>query len=36
MGLRHNTLNQALNQDDTLDIKKITNYTVYVESWFNQ
>lgn len=32
MDLRWDTLNQ----DDALDIKKITDYTVYMESWFNQ
>lgn len=36
MSLRQDTLNQALNQDDALDVKKFTDYTVYVESWFNQ
>lgn len=36
MGLKQDTLNQALNQDDTLDTKKFTDFTVYAESWFNQ
>lgn len=36
MSLRQDTLNQALNQDDALDVKKFTDYTVYVESWFSQ
>ena len=27
---------ETLNQDVALDIKKFTDYTAYMESWFNQ